>query len=142
MVHDADAVLEDYLDRNPKLRREWEREHKLKKDPRVTRFGRFLRNTSLDELPQLWNVLMGDMSLVGPRPIVDQEVIRYGRNFNLYTSVKGGITGLWQVSGRSDTSYGERVHLDTFYIRNWSLWLDYCILFRTVAVVLFRKGAY
>ncbi|MGA3025706.1 MAG: undecaprenyl-phosphate galactose phosphotransferase WbaP [Bryobacteraceae bacterium] len=142
MVRDADAVLEDCLHRNPKLRREWEREHKLKNDPRVTRIGRFLRKTSLDELPQLWNVLMGDMSLVGPRPIVDKEVVRYGRSFNLYTSVKGGITGLWQVSGRSDTSYEERVHLDTFYIRNWSLWLDYCILFRTIAVVLFRKGAY
>jgi Undecaprenyl-phosphate galactose phosphotransferase WbaP len=142
MVRNADSVLEDYLERNPRLRAEWEREHKLKNDPRVTRVGRLLRKTSLDELPQLWNVLMGDMSLVGPRPIVDQEVFRYGRNFDLYTSVKGGITGLWQVSGRSDTSYEERVHLDTFYIRNWSMWLDYCILFRTVAVVLFRKGAY
>ena len=142
MVQSADAVLEDYLAGHPALRAEWEREHKLKNDPRVTRVGRFLRKTSLDELPQLWNVLMGDMSLVGPRPIVDKEVVRYGRSFDLYTSVKGGITGLWQVSGRSDTSYEERVHLDTFYIRNWSMWLDYCILFRTVAVVLFRKGAY
>jgi Undecaprenyl-phosphate galactose phosphotransferase WbaP len=142
MVQDADAVLEDHLHRNPRLREEWEREHKLRNDPRITRIGRFLRRTSLDELPQVWNVLMGDMSLVGPRPIVDKEVVRYGRSFDLYTSVKGGITGLWQVSGRSDTSYEERVHLDTFYIRNWSLWLDYCILFRTVAVVLFRKGAY
>lgn len=142
MGQDADVVLEDYLDRHPALREEWEREHKLKNDPRITRIGRLLRKTSLDELPQLWNVLMGDMSLVGPRPIVDKEVVRYGRSFDLYASVKGGITGLWQVSGRSDTSYEERVHLDTFYVRNWSLWLDYCILFRTIAVVLFRKGAY
>jgi len=142
MVPNADAVLEHYLEQNPALREEWEREHKLKTDPRVTRIGRILRKTSLDELPQLWNVLKGEMTLVGPRPIVEKEVVRYGRSFNLYTSVKGGITGLWQVSGRSDTSYEERVHLDTFYIRNWSMWLDYCILFRTVAVVLFRKGAY
>jgi len=142
MIENADVVLERFLLNDPALRREWERDHKLKNDPRVTRVGRFLRKTSLDELPQLWNVLMGDMSLVGPRPIVEKEVSKYGRGFELFTRVKGGITGLWQVSGRNDTSYEERVQLDLFYVRNWSVWLDFCILFRTIAVVLFRKGAY
>jgi len=142
MAVDADRILEDYLQKDPSLRQEWERARKLKNDPRVTRVGRFLRKTSLDELPQLWNVLKGDMSLVGPRPIVDQEISKYGARFELYTRVKGGITGLWQVSGRNDTSYEERIRLDLFYVRNWSVWLDFCILFRTIAVVLFRKGAY
>ena len=142
MVQNADAVLETYLRENPGLRAEWESDHKLRNDPRITRVGRLLRITSLDELPQLWNVLRGEMSLVGPRPIVDSEVPRYGDSFGLYTRVRGGITGLWQVSGRSDTSYGERVSLDSWYVRNWSVWLDLCILFRTIAVVLFRRGAY
>ena len=142
MVENADYVLEDHLAENPDLRDEWERDHKLRKDPRVTRAGQFLRRTSLDELPQLWNVLKGEMSLVGPRPIVEAEVSRYGVNFDLYTRVKSGLTGLWQVSGRNDTSYDERVDLDTFYVRNWSVWLDLCILFRTIGTVLLRKGAY
>jgi Undecaprenyl-phosphate galactose phosphotransferase WbaP len=142
MVVDADRALARHLERNPALRREWERDHKLKNDPRVTRIGRLLRKTSMDELPQLWNVLMGDMSLVGPRPIVEKEVPKYGRSFDLYARVNGGITGLWQVSGRNDTSYDERVQLDRFYVRNWSVWLDFCILFRTIAVVLFGRGAY
>jgi lipopolysaccharide/colanic/teichoic acid biosynthesis glycosyltransferase len=142
MVLDADRILEKFLAERPDLRREWERDHKLKNDPRVTRVGRLLRKTSLDELPQLWNVLMGDMSLVGPRPIVHQEIERYGASFELYTRVKGGLTGLWQVSGRNDTTYDQRVQLDTFYVRNWSVWLDLCILFRTIAVVLFGHGAY
>jgi Undecaprenyl-phosphate galactose phosphotransferase WbaP len=142
MVLDADRILEKCLSGNPVLRQEWERDHKLKNDPRVTRIGRFLRKTSLDELPQLWNVLVGDMSLVGPRPIVHQEIERYGASFQLYTRVKGGLTGLWQVSGRNNTTYDQRVQLDTFYVRNWSVWLDLCILFRTVAVVLFGHGAY
>ena len=142
MVLNADAILEQQLNANPELRQEWDRDHKLKNDPRVTRIGRFLRKTSLDELPQLWNVLSGDMSLVGPRPIVDQEIERYGASFELYTRVKGGLTGLWQVSGRNDTTYRQRVQLDTFYVRNWSVWLDLCILFRTIAVVLFGHGAY
>jgi len=142
MVVNADAVLNAHLLENPGLRTEWERDHKLRDDPRVTRVGRFLRIMSLDELPQLWNVLHGEMSLVGPRPIVDSEVPRYGDKFDLYTRVRGGLTGLWQVSGRSDTTYAERVNLDSWYVRNWSVWLDLCILFRTIAVVLFRKGAY
>lgn len=117
--------------------------HLLRQPERyLTPIGALLRKTSLDELPQLWNVLKGDMSLVGPRPIVDQEISKYGARFELYTRVKGGITGLWQVSGRNDTSYEERIRLDLFYVRNWSVWLDFCILFRTIAVVLFRKGAY
>jgi len=142
MVKDADEVLKEYLEKHPELREEWERDQKLRSDPRVTRIGRILRQTSLDELPQLWNVLRGEMSLVGPRPIVQDEVIKYGEKFALYIKVKPGMTGLWQVSGRNDTTYQERVNLDTYYIRNWSLWLDLYILARTVWVVLTRKGAY
>lgn len=142
MVKDADEVLKEYLEKHPELREEWERDQKLRSDPRVTRIGRILRQTSLDELPQLWNVLRGEMSLVGPRPIVQDEVIKYGEKFALYIKVKPGMTGLWQVSGRNDTTYQERVNLDTYYIRNWSLWLDLYILARTAWVVLTRKGAY
>jgi Undecaprenyl-phosphate galactose phosphotransferase WbaP len=142
MLQNADQILQEHLERNPELRYEWERDHKLKNDPRVTRVGSFLRKTSLDELPQLWNVLRGDMSLVGPRPIVHAEISRYGNSFSSYTSVPGGITGMWQVSGRSNTSYAERVSLDEYYVRNWSVWLDLYILCRTLGVVLLRKGAY
>jgi Undecaprenyl-phosphate galactose phosphotransferase WbaP len=142
MIREADRVLGEHLAHNPQLRQEWERNHKLRSDPRLTRAGRFLRRTSLDELPQLWNVWKGEMSLVGPRPIVHDEVSRYGNGFDLYTKVKGGLTGLWQVSGRTDTSYEERVQLDKFYVRNWSVWLDLCILFRTIGTVFLRKGAY
>ncbi|MDW8482512.1 MAG: sugar transferase [Meiothermus sp.] len=101
-----------------------------------------MRKTSLDELPQLWNVLKGEMSLVGPRPIVEAEVERYGASFVLYTKVPPGLTGLWQVSGRNDTTYAERVALDSYYVRNWSVWLDLYILARTFGVVLAGKGAY
>lgn len=142
MVIDADRVLQESLDRHPELRESWERDHKLKYDPRVTRVGRFLRRTSLDELPQLWNVLRGEMSLVGPRPIVDEEIYRYADKFELYTRVMPGITGLWQVSGRNDVSYDERVNLDAYYVRNWSVWLDIHILLRTIWVVLVGDGAY
>jgi len=107
-----------------------------------TNYGRILRATSIDELPQLWDVLIGRMSLVGPRPIVTAEIPKYGNKFDLYTKVTGGITGLWQISGRNDTSYDERVALYTFYVRNWSVWLDFYILFRTIDAVMFRKGAY
>jgi len=142
MMQNADQVLNHYLEQNPELREEWDRDHKLRKDPRITTAGRFLRRTSLDELPQLWNVLKGEMSLVGPRPIVQAEIAKYGNKFDLYMKVKSGLTGMWQVSGRNDTSYDERVNLDAFYVRNWSVWLDFYILFRTIETVLFRKGAY
>ena len=142
MVVDADAKLAEYLDGNPQLKCEWLANHKLKTDPRITRIGALLRRTSLDELPQLWNVMCGQMSLVGPRPIVRDEIARYGRHFGLYTSVRSGLTGLWQVSGRSQTSYQQRVDFDAFYVRNWSIWLDLCILFRTIGALWLRTGAY
>ena len=142
MVQDADDQLVAYLAAHPELREEWERDHKLKSDPRVTSIGSFLRRTSLDELPQLWNILVGQMSLAGPRPIVSAEIARYGERFALYTKVRPGLSGLWQVSGRSDTGYAERVALDCYYVRNWSPWLDAVILARTVRVVLLGKGAY
>jgi len=142
MFQNANLVLEQYLEEHPELREEWERDHKLKSDPRVTKIGRFLRKTSLDELPQLWNVIRGDMSLVGPRPIVDAEVVKYGQYYGLYTMVKPGITGLWQVSGRNNTTYEERVQFDAYYVRNWSPWLDLYLLLRTIRIVLFARGAY
>ena len=138
----ADVFLREYLARDPVARREWEQTQKLRDDPRVTAFGRFLRRTSLDELPQVWNVLRGEMSLVGPRPIVRDEVWRYGAAIRLYAAVKPGITGLWQVSGRTDTSYAERVLLDEFYVRHWSPWLDLYVLARTVVALVWHSGAY
>ncbi len=142
MVQDANQRLAEYLERHPELRPEWDRDHKLRDDPRLTRVGRFLRKTSLDELPQILNVLRGEMSLVGPRPIVDAEVKRYGDDFDLFNQVRPGITGLWQVSGRNDVTYEERVALDCYYVRNWSVWLDVFILAKTVRVVVAGKGAY
>jgi Undecaprenyl-phosphate galactose phosphotransferase WbaP len=141
MHDDAEHWLTELLKSDPALRAEWEKEHKLRNDPRITRIGRFLRKTSLDELPQLWNVLRGEMSLVGPRPIVNTEISRYEGAYKLYRRVKPGMSGLWQVSGRSDTSYKERVAIDVYYVRGWSIWLDLVILARTVEVVLFRRGA-
>lgn len=142
MVNNADRVLDEHLQRSPEAQREWMENRKLRVDPRVTRVGNFLRKTSLDELPQLWNVLKGEMSLVGPRPIVDAEVANYGEMFFLYKQVTPGVTGLWQVSGRNDTGYKERVALDTYYVRNWSPWLDVHILARTFRIVLSGQGAY
>jgi Undecaprenyl-phosphate galactose phosphotransferase WbaP len=141
MVPDADRILDDYLNGHPELRREWELDHKLRNDPRITRLGRVLRTTSLDELPQLWNVIRGDMSLVGPRPIVDAEVFKYGSAYHLYKQVLPGITGLWQVSGRNNTTYPERIALDSYYVRNWSPWFDLYILGRTIKVVIAHEGA-
>lgn len=142
MEQNADQILARYLDRHPELREVWERDHKLKDDPRITRVGKFLRRSSLDELPQLWNVLRQEMSLVGPRPIVDEEIWRYGEKFGLYTKVLPGITGLWQVSGRNDVTYDERVNFDAYYVRNWSIWLDFYIMARTLRVVIMGDGAY
>ncbi len=142
MVADADAALQACLAADPALREEWERDHKLRNDPRITRMGAFLRKSSLDELPQLLNVLAGDMSLVGPRPIVAEEVAKYGQVYDEYCRVKPGITGLWQISGRNDTSYAERVAYDHYYINNWSVWMDLWILGKTVPVVVSGYGAY
>ena len=142
MVPDAQERLEEYLARNSEARKEWEESFKLTNDPRVTKLGAFLRKTSLDELPQLWNVLMGDMSLVGPRPIVTKEVERYGDYIREYYMVPPGITGMWQVNGRSDTTYEERVAMDTWYVRNWSIWIDLVYLLKTVKTVFTGKGAY
>lgn len=141
MTVNAEAVLAKLLDSDPDARREWDATQKLRDDPRVTALGRFLRKSSLDELPQLWNVLRGDMGLVGPRPIVDGEIHRYGRYFVYYCAVKPGITGLWQVSGRSDTSYRRRVAFDLTYSRSRTVWLDMKILIRTVPSVLLRHGS-
>jgi Undecaprenyl-phosphate galactose phosphotransferase WbaP len=142
MVMDADNVLSKYLEDNPELLAEWIANHKLKHDPRITRTGRLLRKTSLDELPQIWNVVIGEMSLVGPRPIVTDEIQRYGARFKYYTQVPPGITGLWQVSGRNDLKYKQRVRLDEYYVRNRSIWMNLFILIRTISVVIRREGAY
>jgi Undecaprenyl-phosphate galactose phosphotransferase WbaP len=141
MHPDAERLLDEYLRSNPGLRSEWEQNYKLRVDPRITRIGRFLRKTSLDELPQLWNVLLGEMSLVGPRPILEAEMPNYGETYELYKRVTPGITGLWQVSGRSNISYEERVTMNAYYVRNWSIWLDLVILARTVSSVVLGRGA-
>lgn len=142
MVMDAETALGKYLMENPKARAEWEKDFKLKDDPRITSIGKFLRKTSLDELPQLFNVMKGEMSLVGPRPIIDKEIIKYGDYINDYYLVRPGITGYWQVSGRNDVDYDSRVQMDSWYVRNWSLWQDIVLLLKTVKVVFTRKGAY
>jgi lipopolysaccharide/colanic/teichoic acid biosynthesis glycosyltransferase len=137
-----ELLLDEYLQGNPHLRSEWERTFKLRNDPRVTRVGRFLRKTSLDELPQLWNVLCGEMSLVGPRPMLVEEISAYGEVYRLYKRVRPGITGLWQVSGRNDTSHEERIEMVASYVNNWSVWLDLVILARTIKTVLLGHGAH
>ena len=142
MCVNSAEVLENYLAAHPSARAEWKKDHKLKHDPRVTKVGEFLRRTSLDELPQIWNVLTGSMSLVGPRPIVAAEVEKYGDCFADYCTVKPGVTGLWQVSGRSRVSYPERVLLDRQYARTWSLSGDLRILLRTLSSVVNQDGAY
>ena len=142
MVPNAEQMLERLLQQNPQLRDEWCKEHKLKDDPRISRMGEFLRRTSLDELPQLLNVLKSEMSLVGPRPIVHEELQKYGLEKSYYLMVRPGMTGLWQVSGRNDVDYETRVYLDAWYVKNWSLWYDLAILFKTIKVVFGRHGAY
>jgi undecaprenyl-phosphate galactose phosphotransferase len=142
MAPNADKLLADLLASSSEARAEWERDFKLKNDPRITSIGHFLRKTSLDEIPQLWNVLKGDMSLVGPRPVVTAELERYGSQVDYYLEAKPGITGLWQISGRNDVTYETRVYLDAWYVKNWSLFNDIVILFRTVKVIFRREGAY
>lgn len=142
MVADAEARLEEYLKQNPAAEEEWRRHHKLKSDPRVTKFGKFLRASSLDEIPQLLNVLRGDMSLVGPRPITKSELIRYGEFKKYYLSCKPGVTGMWQVYGRSNTEYTDRVKYDSSYASVAGLFTDIKILFITLRVVALREGAY
>lgn len=142
MCVDAKEKLEELLKNDPKARAEWERDFKLKHDPRITKSGAFLRKTSLDELPQIFNVLKGEMSLVGPRPIIKAEMERYGNYINDYLMVRPGIAGMWQCSGRNDIDYTERVHMDSWYVRNWSVWLDIMILWRTFKAVFAKKGAY
>lgn len=141
MYHDADRRLERILDRRPDLAGEWERKRKLSNDPRVTPFGRFLRRTSLDEIPQIFNVFGGEMSLIGPRPIVEDEVWHYGSRYDVFSRVKPGVTGLWQSQGRSDTDYSRRVALDIYYVLNWNIWLDLWICLRTVFSVVTMRGA-
>jgi Undecaprenyl-phosphate galactose phosphotransferase WbaP len=142
MQVNGDKLLQEALAKDDALREEWLRERKLRCDPRVTRVGKFLRKTSLDELPQFWNVFRGEMSLVGPRPIVEEEIPAYGPNFALYCRVTPGLTGLWQVSGRNAVSRRDRVRLDSYYVRNWSPWLDLNILARTARAVITGQGAY
>lgn len=142
MHPNAQQILEALLESDDNIQKEWEKEFKLKDDPRITKMGAFLRKTSLDELPQLINVIRGEMSLVGPRPIVCAEIKKYGEYFNYFKAVKPGITGLWQISGRNDVGYDERVQLDTWYVRNWSIEQDLIILMKTIVAVLFRKGSY
>lgn len=142
MIVNSDEALEKYLAENPEAAAEYARDFKLKEDPRVTPVGHLLRKTSLDEIPQFYNVLKGEMSLVGPRPIVQKETHYYQDKLSYYMAVKPGVTGLWQVSGRNDISYQQRVSMDVWYVENWSLWNDIVIFFETVYVVLARKGAY
>ncbi len=142
MSVDAKEKLEKLLETDPEAKKEWEENYKLKNDPRITRSGRFLRRTSLDELPQIFNVLKGEMSLVGPRPIIRDEIPRSGKYIEDSYMVRPGITGMWQTGGRNDIDYDERVQMDTWYVRNWNIWFDIVLLWRTIAVVLGQKGAY
>lgn len=142
MAVDADARLAALLRDDPLARAEWDRDHKLRDDPRITTIGNILRKTSIDELPQLFNVLGGTMSCVGPRPIVAKEIVRYGRRFNTYCQVRPGITGLWQVSGRNDTSYRRRVAMDVLYVRSRTLRLNGLIMAKTLPAVLLQHGSY
>jgi Undecaprenyl-phosphate galactose phosphotransferase WbaP len=144
MVENADDILLEIMENSPHLRQEFEDNFKLKQDPRITGIGRFLRMTSLDEFPQFWNVLKGDMSVVGPRPLVEEELPRYGRHINKILTIRPGITGLWQVSGRNDIPYPRRVQIDLYYANDKNLWMDMWIIFKTIGVVIFPKnnGAY
>ena len=138
----SQEMLAEILATDPVRAEEWERERKFQDDPRVTKFGKILRKTSLDELPQLINILVGDMSFIGPRPVTDEEMDKYGEYRDYVLSVLPGLSGMWQVSGRSETSYDERIYFDTYYIQNWSIWLDFWIIIKTFWVVIKGKGAY
>ncbi len=142
MVPNAETVLSAYLALDPKAKAEWEADRKLRNDPRITRAGAIMRKFSLDEVPQFWNVLKGEMSIVGPRPIVQAEIQYYGDDFRTYANVRPGITGLWQVSGRNDVSYPNRVGMDCKYVRSWSLAMDFGIILKTVSTVVRAAGAY
>lgn len=142
MVVDADKMLDKILAENPDMRAEWERDRKFTNDPRVTKIGKILRKTSIDELPQFFNILVGEMSFVGPRPVTTPELTKYGHKKDFILSVQPGLSGMWQISGRSDTGYEERITLDSYYIQNWSIWLDLWIICKTIYVVIKGKGAY
>lgn len=142
MVMNSQEVLENLLNTDPEAKKEWDKDFKLKNDPRITKIGNFIRRTSLDELPQLWNVLKGEMSLVGPRPVIEKELKRYAGDVDYYFMAKPGMTGLWQVSGRNAIDYDTRVYFDAWYVKNWTLWNDIAILFKTFGVVLKGDGAY
>ena len=142
MCRDADKKLDEILAHNPEMQKQWERDRKLVDDPRVTAVGKFIRKTSIDELPQFLNILTGEMSFIGPRPVTQGELIKYGEQADYILSVTPGLSGMWQTSGRSDTEYEERITLDTYYIQNWSIWLDIWLIIKTVWVVFKRKGAY
>lgn len=142
MVINSQEVLENLLNSDPQAKKEWDKDFKLKNDPRITKIGNFIRRTSLDELPQLWNVLKGEMSLVGPRPVIEKELKRYAGDVDYYFMAKPGMTGLWQVSGRNTIDYDTRVYFDAWYVKNWTLWNDIAILFKTFGVVLKGDGAY
>ena len=141
MIENSQEVLEEYLKNNLEAKEEWETFYKLKNDPRITKVGQKLRKSSLDELPQLFNVLKCDMSLVGPRQIVKDEIVKFGKHIESYYSVRPGITGYWQVNGRSDVTFEGRLKMDNWYIYNWSVWIDMVLLFKTIKAVFFSKGA-
>ncbi|WP_306256563.1 sugar transferase [Pararhizobium sp. IMCC21322] len=142
MAANSEELLEIYLSENESARVEWDRDRKLKSDPRITSIGVVLRNLSLDELPQLFNILLGEMSMVGPRPVVSDELEKYGAAAQYYLSTRPGLTGLWQISGRNDVSYGRRVELDQIYVKNWSFQSDLVIIIKTIPVVCLAKGSY
>ena len=142
MVHNSQEVLDRLLANDSQALAEWNTDFNLNNDPRITKIGAFLRKTSLDEIPQLWNVICAEMSLVGPRPIIDAELERYGDKVDFYLEARPGLTGLWQVSGRNDTSYAERVALDAWYVKNWNLWYDIAIVCKTIKTVVTGRGAY
>jgi undecaprenyl-phosphate galactose phosphotransferase len=140
MIVNAEDKLKTMIERDPRIADEWSAYQKLKNDPRITIVGRLIRKTNLDELPQLINILRGDMSLVGPRPMTESQIADYGRQFEAYCRMQPGLTGLWQTNGRNETTFLERARLDAWYVRNWSLWRDFVILVRTVREVVCARG--